>query len=183
MKQTKEEATVDPTVEETTAAEEPTAGANVVEGREARLEKLARNHILAAMGIGLIPIPVVDMAALTGVQLDLIKKLADEYGVPFKQDRVKSIITALVGGILSLELGLTFSSLVKCIPLIGHTTGAVLMPAMAGGTTFAIHKVFVQHFESGGTFLDLDPAKVKSYFAEQFTKGKKVATDLKAEAE
>jgi hypothetical protein len=39
--------------------------------------------------------------------------------------------------------------------------------------------VFVQHFESGGTFLDLDPAKVKAYFSEQFERGKKVVADLK----
>jgi len=42
--------------------------------------------------------------------------------------------------------------------------------------------VFVQHFESGGTFLDLDPDKVKSYFSEQFAKGKKVVADLKPES-
>jgi hypothetical protein len=53
------------------------------------------------------------------------------------------------------------------------------MPVISGASTYAIYKVFIQHFESGGTFLDLDPAKVKSYFAEQFTKGKKVAVDLK----
>jgi hypothetical protein len=39
--------------------------------------------------------------------------------------------------------------------------------------------VFVEHYESGGTILDLEPAKVKSYFSTQFTKGKKVAADLK----
>jgi hypothetical protein len=50
---------------------------------------------------------------------------------------------------------------------------------VSGASTYAIYKVFVQHFESGGTFLDLEPAKVKSYFSEQFAKGKKFAMDLK----
>ncbi len=50
---------------------------------------------------------------------------------------------------------------------------------LSGASTYAIYKVFIQHFESGGTFLDLDPSKVKSYFSEQFTKGKAVAADLK----
>ena len=27
-------------------------------------------------------------------------------------------------------------------------------------------KVFIQHFESGGTFLDFDPDKVRSYFSK-----------------
>ncbi len=147
--------------------------------RDQRIEKHARNHILAAMGVGLVPIPLVDLVALIGVQLDMIRTLSVEYGVPFRRDIGKSVITTLLGGFIPVALGGTLSSLIKCIPLIGQTTGAITMPVISGASTYAIYKVFIQHFESGGTFLDLDPAKVKSYFAEQFTKGKQVATDLK----
>ncbi|NCW45293.1 MAG: GTPase, partial [Gemmatimonadaceae bacterium] len=31
--------------------------------------------------------------------------------------------------------------------------------------------VFVMHFESGGTFLDLDPAKAEAHFREALAKG------------
>lgn len=168
------------TFEETTV-EAGTEDVNTAEGREKRLETLAKNHILAAMGVGLIPLPLVDVVALMGVQLDMIKKISAEYDVPFKQDRGKSIVTSLVGGLFSMGIGLTLASLIKCIPLIGLTTGAVTMPVISGATTYAIYKVFVQHFESGGTILDLDASKVKTYFSEQFTKGKKVAADLKEE--
>ena len=133
------------------------------------------------MGVGLIPLPVVDLVALMGIQLNMIRKIAAEYDVPFKQDIGKSIISSLMGGVLPVTVGCALASLIKFIPLIGQTTGAVTMPVVSGAATYAIYKVFVQHFESGGTFLDLDPAKVKAYFKEQFTKGKKVATDLKAE--
>ncbi|MFA7060232.1 MAG: DUF697 domain-containing protein [Pedobacter sp.] len=166
-----EEITVD-------AATEPI---DITEGRTERLEKLSKNHILASMGVGLIPIPLVDLVALTGIQLDMIKKLSVEYDIPFKKDAGKSIISSLVGGFLPASLGGTIASLIKFVPVIGQTTGAVTMPVISGASTYAIYKVFVQHFESGGTILDLDPAKVKSYFAEQFTKGKKVAADLKPE--
>ncbi|MEI7823841.1 MAG: GTPase, partial [Chlorobiaceae bacterium] len=117
--------------------------------------------------------------ALVGIQLDMIRTLSSEYGVTFRRDIGKSVITTLLGGFIPVALGGTLSSLIKCIPLIGQTTGAITMPVISGASTYAIYKVFIQHFESGGTFLDLDPAKVKSYFAEQFTKGKKVAADLK----
>lgn len=169
------------TVEEETTVAEETESVSVPEGRQERLEKLAKHHILAAMGVGLIPVPFVDVVALMGVQLNMIKKLSAEYDIPFKQDRGKSIVTSLMGGLLSTEIGVGLSSLIKCIPVIGQTTGAVTMPVVAGGATYAVYRVFVQHFESGGTFLDLDPAKVKSYFTEQFTKGKNVAKDLKPE--
>jgi uncharacterized protein (DUF697 family) len=151
------------------------------EGRVERLEKLARNHILASMGVGLIPFPLVDMVALFGIQLDLVKKLSAEYDVPFKQEIGKSIVSSLLGGFLPASLGSVVASLIKFIPIIGQTTGAVTMPVAAGAATYAIYKVFVQHFESGGTFLDMDPAKVKSYFSEQFERGKKVVEGLKKE--
>lgn len=167
---------------EETIAEEEMKSVDPVEGRTERLEKLAKNHILASMGVGLIPIPLVDIFALMGIQLDMIKKLSAEYDVPFRQDRGKSILTSLMGGLLPASLGGTIASIIKFVPIIGQTTGAVTMPVISGAATYAVYKVFIQHFESGGTFLDLDPAKVKSYFSEQFTKGKKVATDLKPEA-
>jgi uncharacterized protein (DUF697 family) len=166
-------------VKEEATAEAATENLNATEGREERLEKLSKNHVLASMGVGLIPLPMVDMVALIGIQLDMIRKIAAEYDIPFKQDVGKSIITSLLGGFLPVTLGCAIASLIKFIPLIGQTTGAVTMPVISGASTYAIYKVFVQHFESGGTFLDLDPSKVKSYFAEQFAKGKKFATDLK----
>ena len=48
---------------------------NAAEGREERLEKLSKYHILASMGVGLIPLPIVDMVALMGIQLNMIRKL------------------------------------------------------------------------------------------------------------
>lgn len=183
MKETKTEKTVvEEAVVQDAATEEATVeteAVNVSEGRELRLEKLSKNHILASMGVGLIPIPCVDVAALMGIQIDLIRKLSREYDVPFKQDMGKSIITSLAGGLFSMEVGLAVSSLIKFIPVIGQTTGAVTMPVMCGASTYAVYKVFVQHFESGGTFLDLDPAKVKAYFAEQFKKGKTIVANMK----
>lgn len=168
---------------ETAINEEATETINVPEGREERLEKIAKNHILASMGLGLIPVPFVDMVALTGVQLNMIRKISAEYNIPFKQERGKSIISALIGGVFSLEVGITLASAIKCIPVIGQTVGAVTMPVISGGSTYAIYKVFVRHFEAGGTILDLDPAKVKTFFSEQFTRGKQAAADIKKEGD
>jgi len=58
----------------------------------------------------------------------------------------------------------------------GHQCAIAILaiPAFSGAATYAIGKVFIRHFESGGTFLDLDTAKVKAYFSEQYDKGKKL---------
>jgi hypothetical protein len=38
-------------------------------------------------------------------------------------------------------------------------------------------KVFVKHFEEGGTLLDLDVNKVRDFFASQYQVGRKVAAE------
>jgi hypothetical protein len=51
----------------------------------------------------------------------------------------------------------------------------VSIPVMAGASTYAIGKVFVKHYEEGGTILDLNTEKLKAYYREQYEKGKAVA--------
>lgn len=168
--------------EPATEAPDAAAAPDAAEGRTERLEKISKHHILGSMGVGLVPLPLVDIIALMGIQLNMIRKISAEYGVPFREDLGKSLVTSLMGGVLPVTVGCTLASIIKFIPLIGYTTGAVTMPVISGAATYALYKTFVQHFESGGTFLDMEPAKVKAYFAEQFAKGKKCAADLKAKA-
>jgi uncharacterized protein (DUF697 family) len=151
--------------------------------RARRVDALSKNHILMAMGVGLVPLPVVDLVGVVAVQLDLIKKLSTEYGVPFRQDRGKAILSSLLGGLFPVAAGEVVISLLKFIPLIGQTAGAVAAPVLFGASTYAVGKVFVQHYESGGTILDFDAGKMKKSFTEQFCAGKEAAADLHAKKE
>ena len=49
---------------------------------------------------GLIPIPLVDMAAVGGVQLQMLRRISEIFGVPFSDNRGKSIIASLAGAII-----------------------------------------------------------------------------------
>ena len=46
------------------------------------------------------------------------------------------------------------------------------MPVFASASTYAVGHTFIHHFESGGTLLDLDPAKVRDYVARQYQEGR-----------
>ncbi|MBF0450348.1 MAG: DUF697 domain-containing protein [Candidatus Magnetomorum sp.] len=142
------------------------------------MDKLIQNHVIGSMGVGLIPLPIVDFVALTWVQLNMIRKMASAYSIPFSNDKGKNIIGALMGSGVTLPAGYLLASLCKTIPVIGTTTGAIAMPATAGATTYAIGKVFLQHFATGGTLLNLDPEKVKDYYQQMFDEGKKVSATL-----
>ncbi|MDM8537197.1 DUF697 domain-containing protein [Desulfobacterales bacterium HSG17] len=141
------------------------------------MDKLIRHHVWAAMGVGLLPLPIVDMVGLTAVQLNLVRKIAKAYEIPFFKDKVKNILGSLVGSAIPAVAGAPLAaSIAKTIPVVGMTVGAVTMPVFAGAATYAIGKVFVQHFASGGTFLTFDPDKVKDYFVKMFNKGKEMVS-------
>jgi uncharacterized protein (DUF697 family) len=142
--------------------------------------KIVRNHVLVSMGMGLIPVPMMDIVGITGVQLNMLRKLAKAYQVPFSEHKVKNILSSLIGAGGTIPVAGVFYSFVKMIPVVGQTIGSVSMPIAAGATTYAVGKVFLMHFASGGTFLTFDPEKVKDYYAEMLKEGKTVAAGMKA---
>ena len=126
---------------------------------------------LYAAGIGLIPFPVVDAALILGVQIWMIRDLSKVYNVEFKEKLVGSFITTLVG-----NLGVVGG--IKLIPGVGSLIGGFSTALAAGAATFAIGKVFTQHFSQGGTLLDFDPITSRAYFQKAFEEGKLVVSDL-----
>lgn len=143
-------------------------------------QDIVQTSMYFAMGLGIVPIPVFDFIAVTGVQLDMLRRLSKLYHVEFMESKGKNILSALVGGGFSSSLAPMLASLVKVIPIIGSTLGAVSMPIVAGATTYAVGKVFIQHFESGGTFLTFDPKAVKQFYAEQLKEGNAIAAQAKS---
>jgi uncharacterized protein (DUF697 family) len=139
---------------------------------------LVKKYMWWAMGAGLIPIPIVDLLTISGVQLKMLKDLSEIYEVKFHENKGKSILSALLGSIVPNSLAYTSSSIFKAIPLLGPLVGGLSMSIFSGAATYAIGKVFIQHFESGGTFLDFDPVKVKEYFYEKFEEGKNIAKEM-----
>lgn len=142
--------------------------------------KIVNKYMLWSMGAGVIPIPLIDMAAVTGVQLKMIKEIAAVYEVEFSDVKGKSIITSLLGSIVPNSLSAGFlGSAFKLIPFFGWYAGSVSMAVFSGAATYAIGKVFIQHFASGGTFLEFNPEIMRNYFKEEFEKGKAKVKEMK----
>jgi len=129
------------------------------------------------MGAGFIPVPIADFFAVSAIQLDMIRQLSKVYEINFKETEGKAIITALTGSGLA-RLG---ARAVKFIPGVGTILGGVTLAALSGGSTYALGEVFKKHFETGGTFLDFDPSRLKKYYDEKFEKGKRMAKDIEPE--
>lgn len=140
-------------------------------------DPIIRNHVIWSMGAGLIPLPIADIAAVSAVQLDMVRQMSRLYGVDFNEMQGKTMITTLVGSSMA-RIG---ASAIKLLPGIGSIVGGVAMPVMSGASTYALGQVFKLHFETGGTFLDFDVDRLRKYYSEQFEKGKTVAEDIKDE--
>lgn len=159
-----------------------TTGSGIVEGTtgsvemtDERRDELASQLVdrlsLWSGAAGLVPIPIVDVAAVGGVQLLMLRRLSEIYGVPFSENRGKSIIASLAGSILPASTATTSAmavgSLVKALPGIGWAVGALTMPVFSAGATYVIGKVFIQHFASGGTLLDFNPPDYREFIKAQ----------------
>lgn len=151
--------------------------------RLGQAQAIVKNHVIGSMGISLVPIPLVDLVALSGIQIKMLHSLARLYRVPFSENLGKSLIVSLVGGVMPTSTAMTLASLAKAIPGLGTATGMVSVSVLGGATTYAIGNVFMQHFESGGTLLDFDPKSMRDYFASKLREGKQVATNLRKKSE
>ena len=125
---------------------------------------IIKNHMIWSMGAGFIPVPIADLFAVSAIQLDMIRQLCKVYDIDFKQTEGKAMITALTGSGLA-RLG---ARAVKFIPGVGSILGGVTMAALSGASTYALGEVFKKHFETGGTFLDFDPERLRMYYNEKF---------------
>jgi len=116
---------------------------------------------------GLIPLPLVDVAAVGGVQFYMLRRLSEIYGVPFSDNRGKSILASVAGAVIPASAS---TSVIKSLPGIGTVIGALTMPVVSAGATWVIGKLFIQHFASGGTLLDFNPSDYREFIKEQKAK-------------
>ena len=172
-------------VTETRAAEPPAPPKEESSSslREQLADRIIRENVLWAAGGGLIPVPVIDVLAITLVEVKMLRELAKLYNVPFREGQAKSIVISLAAGFGAPLVGAAIgASAAKFIPFAGYFMGMLAIPGVAAAFTYAVGKVFLQHFASGGTFLDFDPKKVRAYFARQFEEGKLVAAKIQTDA-
>lgn len=138
---------------------------------KANADKIIRRNTLFAAGAGLIPIPFLDTGVVLGVQLNMIRKIANQYDVEFKDHIVKSLIASLVGS-------LTTIGAIKLIPGVGTLIGGATYAATSAAVTYALGQVFTHHFDQGGTLLNFDPVKSREFFKQEYEAGRMFVSEI-----
>lgn len=144
--------------------------------REPIAEKLIHDHTTYALLAGAIPVPLVDIAAVAAVQLDLVRALSRVYEVEFDPATGKGLIAALLGA-SAARVG---ASVAKAIPGIGWVPTAIANAGLSGASTYAVGHVFANHFEQQGTLKDFDPESSRSVFDQFFQRGRDLVARLRS---
>jgi len=143
--------------------------------KEDDADRIIHSHVLYAMTGGAIPIPLADMAAVTAVQLDMLRRLAELYEIDFDKEAARSLISAIVGATAS-KIG---ASMIKAIPGVGLIAGTGAQIILSGASTYALGHLFEVHFANQGDFLDVDMEGMKKSYRELMKKGQEYARSVK----
>ncbi len=135
--------------------------------RDEQASQLVDRFSLWAGAAGLVPFPIIDGAVAGGVQIQMLRKLSEIYGVPFSENMGKSVLATLAGAVVPTTSAIGVASMVKGLPVIGTLVGTVTTPVLFAGATYVIGKVFIQHFTSGGTLLDFNPPDYREFIKAQ----------------
>jgi uncharacterized protein (DUF697 family) len=149
----------------------------VDDGLPAAVTHQIRRHAMYAAAGGLIPVPLLEIVTSGTIQIRLVAKLCDIYGVSFSENAVKAALGSLIGSILPAgAIGVSAFALIRSVPVVGPLLSLATMPALAGAATWAVGRVFAWHFANGGTLENFDAEGSKEQFKAEFEAGKRRAS-------
>jgi len=132
-------------------------------------------HVGAAMAAAAAPVPLVDIVAVTAIQVALVRRLARRYGVQYDAVLGRAAVLAVAGASLA-RLG---ASAVKAIPGGGSLLGSATQAALSGASTYALGEVYREHFARSGSLDAFDGEALRSRYREAVERGRRVARTLR----
>jgi uncharacterized protein (DUF697 family) len=147
---------------------------NIMSKQSAMADATIDSHVLWAMGAGAIPIPFLDTAVVTAIQLNMFKELCMIYQSDYNESFGKNLITSIAGSTLA-TVG---ASALKAIPILGAFLGSAPMVVLSGASTYGMGQVFKKHLEIGGFLSNFSLENAKNIYNDAFEKGKGYVQDL-----
>lgn len=152
---------------------------NILPSRHEQAGDIIASAVRWSAASGAIPLPIVDSVALAVVQTRMIMDLSELYGERASKETARGLVSVLLGTLLpSVGAKAVISSTMKMTPIIGVVGGMATMALLGSAASYAIGKVFVRHFENGGTLTSFDAGSIKDELKEEFAKGKAKAAQI-----
>ena len=128
-----------------------------------------------AAAAGLVPMPALDLAAIATVQVKMVYELCKIYDVPYKEERVQSVVTGVATSSVTVLLsGQVSGTVLRFTPYVGPILSTLIQPALAFASTYALGQVFIKQFESGQSLGSITVESVRDSYNKQFEKAKQL---------
>ncbi len=119
--------------QEQSEAEAQAAGSSETEQREQVGADLVKRFALWSGVAGLVPFPGIDVLAVGGLQLQMLRRLSQVYDVAFSANRGKALIASLAGSLIPATSGIGAASALKAVPLLGTVVSGLCHAGVIGG--------------------------------------------------
>ena len=141
-----------------------------MENKKEAAQNIIQSNAFFAAAAGAIPIPAVDVGAVTLVQLDMLKALCRIYSVNYSEIKGKAVISALSGSIMARY----WASAIKATPGLGTLIGGISMSLMSGANTYSLGKVFDHLLSQYGSLDNFNLEEIRKVFREELSRGKEL---------
>ena len=135
--------------------------------REAASMQIVYRYVAMSAGAALIPAPGVDTIVLAGIHVALIKEICEQYDVSFSEHAARNILIAVLASVGPGAVGSLASR--KVLQVLSATTrvfGWAFLSAWSAAFSYGLGRLFITHFESGGTLLSFDATRVHRVFGK-----------------
>ena len=144
------------------------------------ITKIIASFSAKASAIAALPVPIIDIAGVTFVQVRMVNEIASKYGID-SGDKSKLIISSLASNLTGRLITTAMEELAstaKVDQLLGKT---LIKATISGFITTLTGEVYADHFKNGGTYEDLSFTGAIDYFKRQLNSNR-VSVDNVAQA-
>jgi len=130
------------------------------------ITKIIATSSAQASAIAILPVPIIDIAGVTFVQVKMVNEIAEKYGIK-QGDKSKLIISSLASNLLARLITTATEELAasaKVDKLLGET---LIKATISGFVTTITGEIYAHHFKNGGTLNDISIDSIIDYFKRQ----------------
>ena len=114
--------------------------------------KIVHRYVLLSAAAGLVTVPLLDVAALGGLHVALIKEITEYFGAEFAEHTARNIVIAIVASLIPGSIGSVIGRRVlRALPFMTHGLGLATMSTFSAAVSYGLGVLFIRHFEAGGT--------------------------------
>ncbi|PPK88015.1 uncharacterized protein (DUF697 family) [Neolewinella xylanilytica] len=165
-----------------TTTDNPTLGSNVNNenlpaktndaGKSDKADSIIRKYALFGTATGLIPSFGLDVAALTVIQVKMIRELAELYDYDIDDQMIRTTITTGVCALGGRLLTGIASSITRAFSPLKFLVGGATQAALSGFTTAEIGKIYQARLSSGDNPSDITVSEIVNHIVQQVQEGK-----------